>query len=82
VSAIRSPRPFAVGSIAETFARYARDCDVVVRGTPIDLARLIRSRHPIRHPTYRLEEAGGVLLADALEPIVAAAGGVRPLGAV
>ena len=89
------PRPCAVGSIAETFARYpdlrvlpamgysdeqlaelertidACDCDVVVTGTPIDLARLIRSRHPIRHATYRLEEVGGVPLVDLLEPIVA-----------
>jgi len=89
------PRPYAVGSIAETFARYpdlrvlpamgysdeqlaelertidACDCDVVVTGTPIDLARLIRSRHPIRHATYRLEEVGGVPLVDLLEPIVA-----------
>jgi len=100
------PRPFAVGTIAETFARYpdlrvlpamgysdeqlaeleetidACDCDVVVTGTPIDLARLIRSRHPIRHATYRLEEVGGVPLADLLEPIVAAAGGVRPTATV
>ena len=89
------PRSYAVGSIAETFARYpdlrvlpamgysdeqlaelertidACDCDVVVTGTPIDLARLIRSRHPIRHATYRLEEVGGVPLVDLLEPIVA-----------
>jgi predicted GTPase len=100
------PRPFAVGTIAETLERYpdvhvlpamgysdeqlaeleetidACDCDVVVTGTPIDLARLIRSRHPIRHATYRLEEVGGVPLADLLEPIVAAAGGVRPTAAV
>jgi predicted GTPase len=100
------PRPFAVGTIAETLARYphvhvlpamgysdeqlaeleetidACDCDVVVTGTPIDLARLIRSRHPIRHATYRLEEVGGIPLADLLEPIVAAAGGVRPTAAV
>ena len=100
------PRPFAVGSIAETLARYPRldvlpamgysdeqlaeleqtidacDCDVVVTGTPFDLARLITSRHPIRHATYRLEEAGGVPLVDVLEPIVAAARGVRPIAAV
>jgi len=103
---IVDPRPFAVGSIAETLARYpdlrvlpamgysdeqlaeleqtidACDCDVVVTGTPIDLGRLIRSRHPIRHATYRLEEVGGVPLADLLEPIVATAGGVRPTAAV
>jgi predicted GTPase len=105
-AALVDPRPYAVGSIAETFARYpdldvlpamgysdeqlaelqqtidACDCDVVVTGTPIDLARLIRSRHPIRHATYRLEEAGGIPLVDLLEPIVAAAGGARPVAAV
>jgi predicted GTPase len=105
-AALVDPRPHAVGSIADTFARYpgldvlpamgysdeqlaelqqtidACDCDVVVTGTPIDLARLIRSRHPIRHATYRLEEAGGIPLAVVLEPIVAAAGGARRVAAV
>ena len=38
----------------------ACDCDVVVTGTPIDLSRLIHSRHPIRHASYDLEETGGV----------------------
>jgi len=47
----------------------ATDCDVVVTGTPIDLARLIRSRHPIRRARYRLEEIGEPTLADVLEPI-------------
>jgi predicted GTPase len=51
----------------------ACECDVVVTGTPIDLSRLIHSRHPIRHASYELEEAGGVRLADVLEPIVHAA---------
>jgi len=51
----------------------ACECDVVVTGTPIDLSRLIVSRHPIRHATYELEEAGGVPLVDVLEPIVHAA---------
>ena len=36
----------------------AADCDVVVTGTPIDLGRLISSRHPIRHVRYELEEVG------------------------
>jgi predicted GTPase len=51
----------------------ACDCDVVVTGTPIDLSRLIHSRHPIRHATYALEEAGGVSLAEVLGPVIAAA---------
>ena len=32
----------------------AADCDVVVSATPIDLTRLIDSRHPMRHATYEL----------------------------
>jgi predicted GTPase len=47
----------------------AVDCDVVVTGTPIDLARLIQSRHPIRQATYELEELGEPTLADVLAPI-------------
>ena len=49
----------------------AADCDVVVTGTPIDLSRLIQSRHPIRHVRYELEEVGTPTIADVLEPIVA-----------
>jgi predicted GTPase len=93
---IVDPRPYAVGSIAETFEKWpqltnvlpamgydeqqlaeleatinAADCDVVVTGTPIDLGRLIASRHPIRHVRYELEEVGSPTIADVLEPIVA-----------
>jgi predicted GTPase len=92
------PRPYAVGSIAETFRRYPQigrvlpamgysdvqlhelettinraECDVVVTGTPIDLGRLIRSHHPIRHVTYELQEIGRPTLDEVLQPIVAAA---------
>jgi predicted GTPase len=92
---IVDPRPYAVGSIAETFDRYqhigsvlpamgyspaqlreleqtieAVDCDVVVAGTPIDLARVVHSRHPIRRATYELEELGQPALGDVLAPIV------------
>jgi predicted GTPase len=55
----------------------ACDCDVVVTGTPIDLSRLIRSRHPIRHASYELEEAGGTRLAELLEPVLVAVGKPR-----
>ncbi|HYM66261.1 MAG TPA: cyclic 2,3-diphosphoglycerate synthase [Patescibacteria group bacterium] len=48
----------------------AVDCDVVVTGTPIDLGRLIRSRHPMRHVTYELKEIGEPKLADILEPLI------------
>jgi predicted GTPase len=89
------PRPFATGSIAETFDRFshigpvlpamgyseqqlrdleetinASECDVVVTGTPIDLGRIIDSRHPIRHATYELRQVGGTAIAELLEPIV------------
>jgi predicted GTPase len=46
------------------------DCDAVVTGTPIDLARLVVSRHPIRHVRYELREIAPPLLTDVLEPIV------------
>jgi predicted GTPase len=49
----------------------AVDCDIVVTGTPIDLGRLISSRHPIRHVRYELEEVGQPTLVDVLEPILA-----------
>jgi predicted GTPase len=92
---IVDPRPYAVGSIKDTFERWpqlanvvpamgysagqlleleqtvnAADCDVVVTGTPIDLGRLIESKHPIRHVRYELEEVGEPRLAELLEPIV------------
>jgi predicted GTPase len=51
----------------------ATPCDFVVTGTPIDLGRLIESKHPIRHVTYELEEVGEPTLADVLQPIVAQA---------
>ena len=90
------PRPYAVGSIAETFSKYpaigavlpamgydekqlaeleetinAAECDAVITGTPIDLARLIDIRHPVRHATYGLADHGRPTLADALAAFVA-----------
>ena len=47
----------------------AVDCDVVVTGTPIDLGRLIESRHPIRQVRYELEELGHPTIAEILEPM-------------
>jgi predicted GTPase len=48
----------------------AADCDIVVTGTPIDLGRLIDSRHPIRHVRYELAEVGRPTLRDVLDPIL------------
>ena len=95
---IADPRPYAVGSLREVFAKWpqltnvlpamgysaeqlreleetinAVDCDVVVTGTPIDLGRLIDSRHPLRHVRYELEELGSPTIADVLAPIAAQA---------
>jgi predicted GTPase len=47
----------------------AAECDVVVTGTPIDLARLVDSRHPIRHATYELEPLSGPSLEEVLAPV-------------
>ncbi len=44
--------------------------DVVVSGTPIDLGRLIRTRHPIRHARYGLREVGAPMLRELLGPVV------------
>lgn len=98
------PRPFAVGSIAETFRKYphvervlpamgysdsqlreleatinAVECDIVVTGTPIDLGRLIQSRHPMRHVTYELQEIGRPTLDDVLAPLIARIGKKTPV---
>jgi predicted GTPase len=48
----------------------AAECDVVLTGTPIDLGRLIKSRHPLRHVTYELEEIGRPTLVEALQPLI------------
>jgi predicted GTPase len=95
-AALVDPRPWAVGSIAATFAHYAHigpvlpamgygdeqlrelaetidrvDCDVVVTGTPFDLARLVTTRHPMRHARYTLRERGPLTLAEVILPIEA-----------
>ncbi len=91
------PRPWAVGSIAATFAAFphlgpvlpamgyseaqrsdlaatidATDCDAVVAGTPLDLARLVQVRHPIRQVTYELRSLGHPSLDEVLAPWVEA----------
>ena len=54
--------------LEETINRV--DCDAVVSGTPIDLARLITTRHPIRQVRYELEEIPPSSLEAVLDPIV------------
>jgi predicted GTPase len=89
------PRPYAVGSIADTYERYpnigavlpamgysgaqldelartiaAAACDAVIAGTPIDLGRLVHTRHPIRRARYELQEIGTPALSDVLAPLL------------
>ena len=88
------PRPYAVGAIAGTYARYPgigavlpamgygdeqlaelgatvrqAACDVVVIGTPMDLARLVDLGHPSRRVSYELREIGSPTLKDVLDPL-------------
>ncbi len=50
----------------------AVECDVVIAGTPVDLARLVDSRHPIRQVSYELREIGEPTIETVLAPIIAA----------
>jgi predicted GTPase len=49
----------------------AADCDLVIAGTPVDLARLIQCRHPIRQVRYELRELGEPTIDQVLAPIIA-----------
>jgi predicted GTPase len=48
----------------------AVECDAVVSAAQVDLARLIRSRHPIRRVSWEIEDAGEPTLAVVLSPVV------------
>ena len=48
----------------------AVDADVVVTGTPIDLARLLPTSSPVRRARYEIREIGRPTLADALAPLL------------
>jgi predicted GTPase len=66
----------ALGYGAEQLAELAAtiravDCDVVVLGTPVDLARLVELGHPARRARYELREVGTPTLADVLAPYLA-----------
>ena len=51
----------------------AAECDVVVSGTPMDLTRLVTTRHPVRGTRYELDVVGEPRLEDLLEPVLARA---------
>lgn len=46
----------------------ASGCEVVVTGTPIDLARVIEIRQPVRRAAYELREVGDLTLREVLRP--------------
>ena len=48
----------------------AVDCDAVIAGTPFELGRVIKSRHPIRHVTYSLAETGSPNLSELLGSVI------------
>ncbi len=89
---IVDPRPYAVDSIAATYARYPKTgpvlpamgygkeqiadleetinrvpCDLVIVGTPIDLRRLLKVRHPMDRVRYELQVIGQPTLRSVLE---------------
>jgi predicted GTPase len=89
---IVDPRPYAVRSIAETFAKYpktgpvlpamgygeqqikdleesidATPCDLVIIGTPIDLRRVVKFKHPTDRVRYELQVIGQPTLAEILQ---------------
>jgi len=88
---IISPVPYAVGSIKETYKKYANSrkvlpamgygpkqikeleqtidatpCDLVLSGTPIDLSRVLKTKKPVVHVRYELDEIGHPNLEDVL----------------
>ncbi len=89
---IIDPRPYAVGSIKATYAKYPNTgnvlpamgygaeqiheleetvnnapVDLVIIGTPIDLRRVMRIRHPADRVRYELQVIGRPTLADILQ---------------
>lgn len=56
----------------------ASDCDVIVSGTPVDLARLLPDAPPIRRASYRVREIGTPTFSDVLRPHLARLADLRP----
>ncbi|MCO6436746.1 MAG: GTPase [Phycisphaerae bacterium] len=94
-AAIVDPRPYAVGSIKATYAKYshmteilpamgygskqqrelektinAADCDLVLVGTPIDLAGMLKINKPSMRVTYELDAASAKKLAGEVKKVV------------
>jgi predicted GTPase len=92
---IVDPRPYAVGSLIETYEKYpnaagilpamgygekqirdleatirATPADVVVEGTPIELARVLASDKPIVNVTYELQELEPGVLEQAIRRVL------------
>ncbi len=93
---IIDPRPFAVGTIRETFEKYpgigsllpamgygaqqiedlkktidASDAELVIVGTPINLARVAEFSKPSLHVGYHLEEQGEPTFDTVMEKFIA-----------
>ena len=89
---IVDPRPYAVDSIQETYAKYPKTgkvlpamgygsvqmrdleqtinntaCDLVIVGTPIDLTRLLKIKHPMVRVRYELQVIGRPTLEDCIK---------------
>ncbi len=100
---IVDPRPYAVGSIRDTYAAYPATgpvlpamgygekqvrelaetirrtpADLVVIGTPVDLARLVSLDKPSVRVRYELQELGEPTLTDVLERFVDAMAETTP----
>jgi predicted GTPase len=88
---IVDPRPYAVGSIRDTYRQYPAigpvlpamgygrnmiqeleqtinnaDADVVIAGTPIDLARFLKTNKPVKRARYEVQEIGHPTLEEVL----------------
>lgn len=61
---------YGAEQLAELSATIDRvDCDAVVLGTPMDLGRLITTRHPMHRARYSYVDAGTPTLAEAVLPL-------------
>jgi predicted GTPase len=103
---IVDPRPYAVGSIRDTYAAYPATgpvlpamgygeeqvqelaetirqtpADLVVIGTPVDLAKLVRLDKPSVRVRYELEELGEPSLTDVLTRFLEAQATLTPVEA-
>ncbi len=58
----------------------AVDADLVLAGTPIDLARVLRLNKPITRVRYELAQVSGIPLSELIEPVVAIARTRVPAG--